>query len=424
MLRKQFKKSLLAALVVAYASLTPSTEVMAQRKSSGGKSGPTASNIHAAIWAETAKFSYNDEPNFDANTKRKLIETIDSTDLEKFRSGLDTEIAKRKVSAFRERFINIENQSKNANPDSLVASIIAALKNKYYDGGKLKKGVSAKREEAFVAFSDKLNAIPNSVAPTGITKPVPGSAGDDAHPIDSVETVAGGGNAPAAPAPDSTSTWVSWVALAFGLLSSFGVGYLLLTRNGTGSVVSIPPSPSEPNRLSGQSHHEREKALADSVRSLVQQEFQKQRAIEQKTEVNGKPTMAAAPSPPPFVNAPQPEQPPLPVPTPGPKLQIQYVNEAPFNDSFRAHALSDQPGSYSIFAVEYSEQQPDQGTFSLTGNLASHVRNHRNALEPVCEYVSYPTGNETRIVTECPGRVRRRGQDWEVVSHARIRFEG
>jgi hypothetical protein len=41
----------------------------------------------------------------------------------------------------------------------------------------------------------------------------------------------------------------------------------------------------------------------------------------------------------------------------------------------------------------------------------------------VCEYVAYPQGGETRIITEQPGEVRRRGEDWEVVRRARIRFE-
>jgi hypothetical protein len=55
--------------------------------------------------------------------------------------------------------------------------------------------------------------------------------------------------------------------------------------------------------------------------------------------------------------------------------------------------------------------------------LVSHISNHRNILEPVCEYVAYPQGGETRIITEQPGEVRRRGEDWEVVRRARIRFE-
>lgn len=113
-----------------------------------------------------------------------------------------------------------------------------------------------------------------------------------------------------------------------------------------------------------------------------------------------------------------------PAPAPTPRLRTQYVGEAPFNNIFPARALSDQPSTYSMFAIESSEQQPDQGTFAVTGNLASHVRDHRTVLEPVCEYVGgSPLGSEMRVITEQPGLVRRRGSDWEVVQRARVRFE-
>ena len=113
-----------------------------------------------------------------------------------------------------------------------------------------------------------------------------------------------------------------------------------------------------------------------------------------------------------------------PLPAPGPRQRTQYANEAPFNNSFPARALSDQPGTYSMFAIVSSEQQPEQGSFAVTGNLASHVRDHRSVLEPVCEYVGgYPLGSESRVITVEPGHVRRRGDDWEVVQRAKVRFE-
>ena len=154
--------------------------------------------------------------------------------------------------------------------------------------------------------------------------------------------------------------------------------------------------------------------LSTAVEQEVRRQLAKQLADWQATE----PAAAAPPAPPEGV---------LPLAmavAPTPRMHTQYVGEAPFNNSFPARSLSEQLGAYSMFAIESSEQQPDQGTFVVTGNLASHVRDHRSVLEPVCEYVGgYPLGSETRVVTEQPGRVQRRGADWEVTQRARVRFE-
>ncbi|MGI4735448.1 MAG: hypothetical protein ACRYG7_09735 [Janthinobacterium lividum] len=112
-----------------------------------------------------------------------------------------------------------------------------------------------------------------------------------------------------------------------------------------------------------------------------------------------------------------------PTPAAGPAQRLQFVNEAPFNNAFAARTLSDAPATYSIYEIVSTEQKPDVGQFRVVGNLVSHISNHRNILEPVCEYVSYPQGGETRIITEHPGEVHRRGADWEIVRRARIRFE-
>jgi hypothetical protein len=112
-----------------------------------------------------------------------------------------------------------------------------------------------------------------------------------------------------------------------------------------------------------------------------------------------------------------------PTPAPASVQRLQFVNEAPFNNTFAARTLSDSPATYSIYEIVSAEQTPDLGQFRVVGNLVSHISNHRNILEPVCEYVAYPQGGETRIVTEQAGEVRRRGADWEIVRPARIRFE-
>ena len=230
--------------------------------------------------------------------------------------------------------------------------------------------------------------------------------------------------APAVAVPTSAPTSpLLWLALGLAALSLLGVVVLWNKLQNTRRRLEETRRKDAASPKSAGVEAFSQKKMADLIRQEITRQMDQRVAAKQ--------ARAKVPAPPPpappaaalvpvvaEVEVPAPAAPPMP------RVRTQYVGEAPFNNSFAARSLSDQPGTYSMFAIESSEEQPEQGTFAVTGNLASHVRDHRSVLEPVCEYVGgYPLGSETRVVTEQPGQVRRRGDDWEVTQRAKVRFE-
>lgn len=227
------------------------------------------------------------------------------------------------------------------------------------------------------------------------------------------------------PAPAAPTSSLLWLALALAALGVLGVAVLWNKLANTRRLLEETRHKyAAPPKSVGVEVFSQAKMTAAIAKEITKQLDQRVAARQAKAKA-GAPPVATPPAP--VLAAPVVSLAPVleaPVAPPAPRMRTQYVGEAPFNNSFAARSLSDQPGPYSLFAIESSEQQPEQGTFAVTGNLASHVRDHRSVLEPVCEYVGgYPLGSETRVVTEQPGQVRRRGDDWEVTQRAKVRFE-
>ena len=227
-------------------------------------------------------------------------------------------------------------------------------------------------------------------------------------------------------APAAPTSPLLWLALALAALSLLGVAVLWNKLQNTRRRLEAIRSKdaASPKSVGGEVFSQKKMALA--IQQEITRQMDQRVAAKQTKAKAAAPPPAAPPVAPPAAPpvAPAAVEIPAPAAPPAPRVRTQYVGEAPFNNSFAARSLSDQPGTYSMFAIESSEEQPEQGTFAVTGNLASHVRDHRSVLEPVCEYVGgYPLGSETRVVTEQPGQVRRRGDDWEVTQRAKVRFE-
>ncbi len=112
--------------------------------------------------------------------------------------------------------------------------------------------------------------------------------------------------------------------------------------------------------------------------------------------------------------------PPAPV---GPRRA--YVSSAPVNGRFRRNVLQGQPAHNSIYELTWDPVRPDETTFQVNPDPASHPRHissYADVLEPACEF-NLPQGAASRIVTEAPGLLRRvDGDDWEIVRKARIYF--
>lgn len=111
-----------------------------------------------------------------------------------------------------------------------------------------------------------------------------------------------------------------------------------------------------------------------------------------------------------------------PAPT-GPRRA--YVSSAPVNGRFRRNVLQGQPAHNSIYELTWDPARPDETTFQVNPDPASHPRHissYADVLEPACEF-NLPQGAASRIVTEAPGLLRRvDGDDWEIVRKARIHF--
>ena len=428
MLRKLCKLAVLPALLALAAS--PAT-VLAQSQPAGTlATNVPAASPEAAIWAATAQYVYQDDPEL-KTLLPELLPTTKASTVETFKLGLDKAVKlegkKNKdshVFMFQTKIFEKVQQQNSANGPALAAAIGREL---------LAKHPERQGKPTFQHFLAEIN----SIAKAGTTATADAVDTTSAEAADNPMSQVGAAPAVAATplvataalgpvAAPPANQWL-WLALALSGLSLAGVAVLWNKLSNTRRDLERIKN----NWENSSSKNAGGKSLSPAeLTKAVQQEVSRQLAP---------PAAAKPPRPAPAVAAPVPPRPVAPAeppvaqevaaavaapPAPAPRLRTQYVGEAPFNNSFPARALSDQPGSYSMFAIESSEEQPEQGTFAVTGNLASHVRDHRSVLEPVCEYVGgYPLGSESRVITEQPGVVRRRGGDWEVVQRAKVRFE-
>jgi hypothetical protein len=425
MLRKLCKLALLPALL---ALATAPETVLAQGQPAGAL-GTTAPAVapEAAVWAAAARYVYQDDPELQALLP-KLLPTTTAATIEGFKLGLNkaVKLENKKpkdshVFMFQTQVFQKVQQLAPANAPALAAAIEQEL---------LAKHPERQNEPAFQRFSADIDRLAESAsaAPTAAAATPDESAG---NPMDQVGVAPAATAAPLAAATASlgpttappAGQWL-WLSLALSALSLASVAILWNklsnTRNDLERIKGNWENSSSRN-AAGKSFSQTD--LAKAVEREVSRQLE-QRVAAKPTRPTVAPVAAVMPTAP-LAEVPAPPLPePAAPPAPAPRLRTQYVGEAPFNNSFPARALSDQPGTYSMFAIESSEEMPEQGTFAVTGNLASHVRDHRSVLEPVCEYVGgYPLGSETRVIMEQPGVVRRRGDDWEVTQRARVRFE-
>ena len=434
MARKRFRWVALAAVAVAAAS----GAAHAQGAASAAlvTAVALAASPRAAIWAATAEYVYKDDHDL-MKIQPELLRTIKSSSLQAFNLSVDAAVAvEKKQLPGPNHLLKFQELVKTtqalplspSDPAALVRAIVGKLDD---NPARMADRARAQRLKLLEQQLNQLAAVATPVAPTAVAVAQPGAGPAVPDPVPAAEAPAAAETAvvlapPPAVAPgvlasSGAPAWVSWLALALSLLSFAGMMRLFQRRNQPAAAPVLPSA--SPERAARQSSRKEPSVSWDEMRKFVERQLDER--------LSPAATSAAAA---PAVPAPLPALPPLdsveamlaplPVAPAGPRLRQQFVNEAPFNNSFPARALSDQPGSYSMFVVESSEQQPEQGTFAVTGNLASHVRDHRSVLEPVCEYVGgYPAGSESRVVTVEPGHVRRRGHDWEVVQRAKVRFE-
>lgn len=431
MLRKLCKLALLPALLSLAAS--PET-VLAQGQAAGTlATNAPATSPEAAIWAATARYVYQDDPDL-KTLLPELLPTTKAATVEAFKLGLNKAVKlegkKPKdshVFMFQTKIFEKVQQQNPAGAPALAAAISKEL---------LAKHPERQDKPTFQSFLAEINSL--AKAGTTVTADAadttPAEAAD--NPMSQVgaapAVVATPLVATAALGPVTAPPANQWLWLSLGLAALSLAGVAVLWNKLSNTRRDLERIKSNWENSSSKNAGGRSLSPADLAKA-VQQEVSRQLAP---------PAVNKPAKPAPAVVAPLPPRPSVPAeppvaqeapalappaaapPVPAARLRTQYVGEAPFNNSFPARALSDQPGSYSMFAIESSEEQPEQGTFAVTGNLASHVRDHRSVLEPVCEYVGgYPLGSESRVITEQPGVVRRRGGDWEVVQRAKVRFE-
>ena len=450
MLRKRFKGGMLVA-VAAVAALGTGV-AHGQAPASAASAG--AASSRPAIWAATAEYVYKDDPNL-KQIEPELLKTIKSSSVQAFNHSIDDAVAlenkqlpgQKRLLKFQGMVKTIQEQLADPNDANALAKAIVA---KLDDNAE--RMADPARAQQLAALSQRLDQLAAGAAPVSqaataaTTQPigagpaVPDPAAGTGLPAEktateTATTVEPPTVAPVAPAAGGAPAWVSWSALLLAL-----AGIILSFVRGNKQTLPATVREADPTRTS-RTAFDREKELTELVKNLVRDEIAKQEKQKKPSTaaVPGAPSSAKnidksapaapAPAPAPVASAPEADEfesllAPLPAVPPAPRLRQQFVDEAPFNNGFPARALRDQPGTYSMFVISSSEQQPEQGTFAVTGNLASHVSDHRNVLEPVCEYVGgYPLGSEARVVTVEPGHVRRRGDDWEVVQRAKVRFE-
>ena len=403
-----------------------------------------AASPRAAIWAATAEYVYKDDRDL-TRIQPELLKTIKSSSLQAFNLSVDAAVAvEKKQQPGPNHLLKFQELVKTTQALPLAPSDPAALVRVIV--GKLGKNPARMADPArarqFKLLEQQLTqlaAVDLPAAPVAMAAAQPGAGPAVPDPVpnddlaatetatETATLAAPLAATPAAPVSSGAPAWVSWLALILSGLSFIGMMLLFRKQNqpAAAAAPALPPAP--PERTSRQSSKKEPSVSWDEMRKFVERQMDARLnpAVASATASVAKPALTApAPIPP---VAPEPDEFEAmlaPLPAPGPRQRTQYANEAPFNNSFPARALSDQPGTYSMFAIVSSEQQPEQGSFAVTGNLASHVRDHRSVLEPVCEYVGgYPLGSESRVITVEPGHVRRRGDDWEVVQRAKVRFE-
>jgi hypothetical protein len=429
MLRKLYKLALLPALLVL---ATGPEAARGQGSQPAIGTNVPATSPEAAIWAATAQYVYQDDPKL-KQIQPELLATIKSNSIKSFGLSIDDAVALEKkqlagqkdLLKFQELFKTVQAQpSASHDPVELAKAIVARL-----DDNKERMADPA-RAQQLALLTQHLTQLATGAEPTPPTVATSAETADNplaqggAAPVATAAPVAATASLGPVTAPP-TSQWL-WISLALSALSLASVAVLWKRlANTKGDLERIK---SNWENSSSKNISSKGPSVADprAIEREVSRQLE-QRAAAKQGEPAGASTMPPAPAEPSV--APEVTLPPLPPLSPlppayAPRLRTQYVGEAPFNNSFPARALSDQPGMYSMFAIESTEETPEQGTFAVTGNLASHVRDHRSVLEPVCEYVGgYPLGSETRVITEQPGVVRRRGDDWEVVQRAKVRFE-
>ncbi|MGI4884243.1 MAG: hypothetical protein ACRYFR_04720 [Janthinobacterium lividum] len=296
-------------------------------------------------------------------------------------------------------------------------------------------------------------ALAQGIADTApvTTAPVRGPAGQEETALP----------AAAQPAPPSRD-WSEW-ALALSVLSLIGVAFLIVTRpkhrhrssSGSAAGSSTTRLAGATDELTPGQFKEVQKmiarALADQNRPApgpaspmpaapapsnptnrpkpavnTPRPKTASTALPPPTAPAGAPAPLATPAEteaaPPEAPAEQPAAPAAPAPV-GPRRA--YVSSAPVNGRFRRNVLQGQPAHNSIYELTWDPVRPDETTFQVNPDVASHPRHissYADVLEPACEF-NLPQGAASRIVTEAPGLLRRvDGDDWEIVRKARIYF--
>ncbi len=429
--------------------------------------------VAAGMWAATARYVYADDPNLKplvAKLNAELGQPQTLGEFEQKLSAAATEAAAASktpnIKVLQRQFQNMRSQ----NAAELSMSLADSL-------GKMPARGQGERKQKLSALEKQLLAMAQSKSEAGAAAPAAPEAAAAGPAVAATSSLP----QPAAPATSP----LLWAALAMSGLSLLGVIRLLTRRrsrhssaaSGSLEMHSGSQSTSLNQPLSPEQHREVSSMIAKALASRSEKPAAPALSagpaatapapvrqapapnVKQKLVSNSpkpvrppiEPSSAPLPSLASVAGAePVPSSPvtpaaapaePTPVPAavepgtsveldvtpaaapPEPAPRLQFVNEAPFNNTFAARTLSDTLAPYSIYEVLGREQTPDQAQFRVVGNMVSHISNHRNILEPVCEYVAYPQGGETRIITEQPGEVRRRGADWEIVRRARIRFE-
>ena len=411
MLPKRFRLLALAGLLVcAGPQLAAAQTDVPPKIAKAAKTPPIAE-----IWARTAEYVYDDDPVLQKFSD-DLDQTVQRSSLKNFSHSIDEAVrvaqshkaGVQNVLKFDELFKEVQGQHPATLPDlaAAIAERLATNPERTADSTRRAKFTEFKTQlgmfaaveaEAAAKLAAKNRASAELVVPSEVPPIVPASP----------ET---------ATASSTTSGWV-WAALGMSALSLAGVLYLL----GRPQPRSAPVAQLAEPVPSGRASHQRNVKWTE-IESYVQRELDKRLAAAGAAPA---PITAVALAPaatevvPAWVPGAEAE-----TPMAGPLTHTQYVNQAPLNGTFPARSLSEQASQHSIFAIDFTEQNPNAGYFQVTGNQASHVRDHRSILEPVCAYVAYPQGSETRITTVEPGQVQRRADGaWHVTHRARIRFE-
>lgn len=423
--------------------------------------------VAAQMWAATARYVYADDPNLKPLAAKLSTEMGQPKTLAEFEQKLGAAVAEAaaasktpNISLLQRQFQNMRSQ----NAAELSMSLADSL-------GKMPARKQGDRKQKLSTLENQLMTLAQSKSDAA----TPAAAPEAAVPTESA-TAPSSSYPQYGPLAEPATSPLLWAALVMSGLSLLGVIRLLARRSSRRSSSSSDGSHgshshSGSRELSPEQHREVEDMIAralagradkpaPAISPTPSQPLAKQAAtptVKQKLASNSPKTVrppveVSAAALPPLASlapdAPAPAAPaampaePAPAPAagvePGTSIELdvapaaappeaaprlQFVNEAPFNNVFAARTLSDTLAPYSIYEVLCRDQTPDHGQFRVVGNMVSHISNHRNILEPVCEYVAYPQGGETRITTEQAGEVRRRGDDWEVVRRARIRFE-